>query len=368
MASITKKSDGKYLIRISKGTGRRRQFTNITFRGTLKDAKSHAREQETLIDSGHAVQSSYTFEAYFKVWLKAVKPKLAPRTHDGYDKYIRRYALEHLKEMKLAAIRTLHIQAVYTGVEKSPTTVRNLHAALRACFSYAVKKEYLRSNPCTNADLPAKKRKEITVLNAAHAGRFAKVCRIMPQGIIFEFALETGMRPEEYLALRWRDVQGSEVSCSQAVQFNTKGGGYYFKELKTARSRRRIPISETLRLRLVRHRLAQNTHRMSMKGTWFNHDLVFPNEIGRPHQISNITRRYLKPILDKCRFAQHLTLYALRHSCATLLLMNGTNPKVVADRLGHASVVMTLDTYSHVLPGIQAEATDAMERIMRGIG
>lgn len=382
MASITKKSEGKYLIRVSKGTGKRRQWVNVTFRGKLKDAKIEARKQETLIDSGRAVQSVYTFERYFELWLKAVKPRLAPRTHDGYDKYIRRYAFDKLKELKLAEIRTLHIQAIYANVDKSPTTVRNLHAALRACFAYAVKKDYLNTNPCKNADLPARQRCEITVLDAAEAATFSKVCREKPHGTIFAFALETGMRPEEYLALRWRDITGNDVSVSQAVQFNTKGGGYYFKELKTARSRRRIPISETLRLELVRHRREQNEHRLKMKTTWFNHDLVFPNEIGRPHTISNITRRYFKPILETiwppvedadgrkspAPGSKHITLYALRHSCATLLLMHGTNPKVVADRLGHASVVMTLDTYSHVLPHIQEEATDAMERIMKGAG
>ena len=104
-----------------------------------------------------------------------------------------------------------------------------------------------------------------------------------------------------------------------------------------------------------------------MKGTWFNHDLVFPNEIGRPMQLPNVTRRYLKPILDKCNFTKHITLYSLRHTCATLLLMDGKNPKTVSDRLGHASVTLTLDVYSHILPHIQDEATDAMDRIMRGI-
>jgi integrase len=149
------------------------------------------------------------------------------------------------------------------------------------------------------------------------------------------------------------------------VQFNRKGGGYYFKALKTQRSRRRIDVSESLRQLLQAHKIEQNMHRLAMRGTWFDHGLVFPNEIGRPFAINNLTRRHLKPILDKCDFPKHVTLYSLRHTCATMLLLAGVNPKVVADRLGHSSVVITLDTYSHVLPSLQADATELINQAMR---
>lgn len=368
MAHVKKISDGKYLIRVSRGTGKRRTWVNITFRGTLKDARVRARDEETLLDSGRPKQTVLLFEAYFKLWIKAVAPRLSPRTIDGYDGYLRRYALDALTGLKLGEIATHHIQAVYLACDKSSTTVRNLHAALNACFSWAVKHEYIRNNPCKNTDRPARVRPDIVVMDEAEASRFADVCRTMQNGVIFEFALETAMRPEEYLALRWRDISGCEVSVAQAVQFRRKGGGYDFKDIKTKAGRRRISISERLRLRLVHHRREQNEHRLAMKGTWFNHDLVFPNEIGRPFAINNLTRRYMAPVLDRCGFDKHITLYALRHTCATLLLMRGVNAKIVADRLGHSSVVMTLDTYSHVLPHIQDAATDMMDDILRKRG
>jgi len=365
MAQIKKISEGKYLIRASKGTGPGRTFINKIFRGKKKDAKAYAREQETHLDQGFTTDSRLTFATYLEKWLLAVKPKLAPRTIDGYEGYIKRYATAKLGTMRLSEIRTFHIQDVLAGVDKSPTTIRNLHAALRASFAYAVRGGILRDNPCRNVDLPRKTHKEIRVLTIDEACRFAEIARTMTNGLIFEFALETGMRPEEYLALRWRDLDGREVSVQQAVQFNRKGGGYYFKELKTARSRRRVPISEDLRLLLATHRREQLKHRLAMKGTWFDHDLIFANIIGRPHPLPNLTRRYFKPILDKCEFDKHITLYALRHSCATILLMLGENPKVVADRLGHSSVSMTLDVYSHVLPHIQDNATEKMANVMR---
>ena len=174
------------------------------------------------------------------------------------------------------------------------------------------------------------------------------------------------MRPEEYLALRWSDLQGREVSVQQIVQFNRKGGGYYFDQPKTAKSRRRISIAEDLQRQLHRHRIDELGWRMRTKGMWLDLDLVFPNGIGRPETLTNLRRRFFHPVLEQCGLADRgLTLYSLRHTCATLLLLGGANPKTVADRLGHSSVVLTLDTYSHVLPHIQAEATNILRNAMR---
>lgn len=102
-----------------------------------------------------------------------------------------------------------------------------------------------------------------------------------------------------------------------------------------------------------------------MKGTWFNYDLIFANEIGRPFAINNLTRRYFSPILEKCDLGKHITLYSLRHTCASLLFMCGENAKTVAERLGHANVNLTLQTYTHVLPGMQEAATDKLDRLMK---
>lgn len=366
VATITKRSDGKYLVRASKGTGSRRVVINRVIRGTLNAARKFARDAETMLDTGRTIRSRVTFAEYFDLWLRAVTPTLSPRTVDGYEGYIRRYALPAIGHLRLEDVEPRHVQAVYidVGATLSSTTVRNLHAALNACFSWAVSRRYIDRNPCKYTDRPARVRPPIVVLDQAEAAVFAAVCRDMPHGIVFEFALETGMRPEEYLALRWADITGREVSVSRAVQFNRKGGGWYFKDVKTQKGRRRISISDALRLRLAEHRRRQLEHRLALRVTWNDLDLVFPDMIGGPMPITNLSRRYLRPILDRCGFAKHVTLYALRHTCATLLLMNGVNPKVVADRLGHSSVVMTLDTYSHVLPHIQDSATDTIAGIL----
>lgn len=365
MANITKKGERKYLVRVSKQSAGVRRFVNYTFRGTLAQAREFARHQETLLDGGYYDHSDLTFHRLFEIWLATLEQRLAPKTIASYAYQIRHHALPLLGPMTLTSIQSYDVQSLYNGIPQA-ATVRAVHAALHACFAYAVRKGYIAANPATATDRPRKSRPEITVLSPEEARSFIAACHSQPGGIILEFALETGMRPEEYLAVRWSDLSGRDVSVNQIVQHHVKRGeGYYFSQPKTAKSRRLVSISEDLRQRIARHRIEQQKHRLAIK-TWFDHDLIFPNLIGRPITLSNLRRRVLAPVLAAAGIEKHITLYSLRHSCATLLLIAGTNPKVVADRLGHSSVVMTLDTYSHVLPHIQDAATETLNQIMRG--
>lgn len=370
MAQIKKLSDGKYLVRVSQGTGKSRQYINKVIRGQKKDAIAFAREKESLLDRGYTPEEiTFTFETLFEKWIKASEKRVSPRTLSGYEQYIRLYALKPLASLKLSEIKAHHIQDIFDAMHGqgfAGTTVHNLKAALNACFSYAVKKEYRETNPCRACDLPSKGEKVREVLDFDEAREFITLCKDAPHGLVFEFALETGMRPEEYLGLRWRDVdfQRNTVSVIQVVCFNRRGGGFYFREPKTKKSRRLIPISEALRDRLMEHRRLQNEHRLQLKVGYAPLDLVFANEVGNPFPLNNLSRRYFKPILKKLG-KEGFTLYGLRHTCATLLLLSGENPKVVSERLGHSTVTLTLDVYSHVLPTMQANATSTLDNVLR---
>jgi integrase len=202
-------------------------------------------------------------------------------------------------------------------------------------------------------------------LSPETAVRFLQACEGDKYGLIFEFALVTGMRPEEYLGLRWCDVDfaGNKVKVQQVLVRNRKGGGWSFCPPKTPKSRRTIPIPGYLKIQLAEAKMSQNAARMEATG-WQDFDLVFASEIGTPLSLRNLQRRHFKPILKAAGLGD-MTTYELRHSCATLLLSADENPKVVAERLGHSSIVLTLDTYSHVLPTMQQGATDKLERILR---
>ena len=144
---------------------------------------------------------------------------------------------------------------------------------------------------------------------------------------------------------------------------------------------RTVSLPASLVRSVLSHRRTQAEERLKLGTGYENHDLVFATGEGTPHSLRNLTQRHFEPILKRAGTAQenereadvrelwperlaHLRLYDLRHSCATLLLAAGENPKVVSERLGHASVVLTLDTYSHVLPSMQQAATRKLEQIL----
>ncbi|MDQ3816086.1 MAG: site-specific integrase [Acidobacteriota bacterium] len=189
----------------------------------------------------------------------------------------------------------------------------------------------------------------------------------MPHGLIFEFALTTGMRPEEYLAVQWSDLDmaSGAVQIRRALVRHKKS--WSFEEPKTARSRRTVFLPTPLLRRLAAHRREQAAVRLKLGAEWQAHDLVFCSAEGTPHSIPNLTYRYFRPILTKAKLPR-IRLYDLRHTCATLLLMAEENPKVVSERLGHSTIVLTLDTYSHVLPTMQQQATARLEKLLYSKG
>lgn len=115
------------------------------------------------------------------------------------------------------------------------------------------------------------------------------------------------------------------------------------------------------------HPPAAKLLKLKLGALWQHHDLVFCSEQGTPLSIPNLTYRYFRPILTQAKLPR-IRLYDLRHSCATLLLIAEENPKVVSERLGHSTIVLTLDTYSHVLPTMQQGATARLERLLYNKG
>jgi integrase len=175
------------------------------------------------------------------------------------------------------------------------------------------------------------------------------------------------MRPEEYLAVQWKDIdlETGGLSVRRALVWNRRGGGYRFEEPKTSKSRRSIPLSNSVVSALKVYRRTQLEQRMKLGSDYANLDLVFATELGTPISSKNLRDRHFKPLMTKAGLPE-IRLYDLRHTTATLLLSAGENPKVVSERLGHASIVLTLDTYSHVLPTMQREATNKIEKLMFG--
>jgi len=150
------------------------------------------------------------------------------------------------------------------------------------------------------------------------------------------------------------------------VADKTNKPGWYFTEPKTRRSRRSVPLSAGLVAQLREYRRGQAELQLKAGKEWHDLGLIFTTDTGGPLQIRNVVNRHFKPALVSAEIPAIVRLYDLRHTCASLLLQAGVHPKIVSERLGHASVTLTLDVYSHVLPGMQEQATEQLERMLYG--
>ena len=186
------------------------------------------------------------------------------------------------------------------------------------------------------------------------------------RGIIFTFLLASGMRPSEALALQWKDVNQARGTVEVRRTLVRLRQSWHFAEPKTARSRRTIPLPDTMTRDLREHRRLQAVRRLRLGSGYEDHDLVFATDDGRPLDLHNLTNRNLKSILKAAGLPQSVRIYDLRHTCATLLLAAGENAKVVSERLGHAGITLTLDTYAHVLPTMQKQAAERLETLLFG--
>lgn len=371
--SIVKRGNNSWQVRIFLGRddAGRMKFHNETVRGCRKDAITLETKRKREIDLGVFVNDSKTtLSEYLDTWFEvAARPRLKDRTYEDYKEYMKRYISQALGNHRLSKIRPLDIQAVYSKMLESglsARTIRYTHAILSSSLKQAVKWQLLNQNPASMVDLPKICRKEMKAVSDLEAARFITVAKEDYWHVIFCLALSTGMRPEEYLGLRWKDVDltNGSVVVNRVLVWKRKGGGWSLQEPKTSNSRRSILLPKSVVSEIKIHRKRQLEERMKRGHAYGDQGFVFATTIGSPISPGNLTRRHFKPILKKAGLSVSIRLYDLRHTCATLLLLKGVNPKVVAERLGHSSIVLTLDTYSHVLPSMQKEATNELESLL----
>ena len=372
MAGQIIKRGESWLVRVFLGrdTNGKRKFHNKTIKGAKKDAQKALNSMLRDADLGLLGNSQkQTLNEYLDVWLDTIaKPRLQYRTFKDYGDLLRRHVREPLGNIKLSDLKADHIQTLYGKMLErglSPRIVRYTHATLSSALKEAVKLDILPRNVASLVQLPKQTKKEMDVLSKHEAISFLETLEGERMATMFSFALASGMRCQEYLGLQWKDInfeQGT-ATVQRAVVWHRTGGGWHFSQPKTAKSRRTVPLPSTVMQELRRHRIRQNEERLKLGASWHQNDFVFPSEIGTPLNPPNVTRHF-KRILKKAEIRTSIRLYDLRHTTATLLLQAGINPKIVSERLGHATIVLTLDTYSHVLPNMQKDATDQLEQMI----
>jgi integrase len=178
-------------------------------------------------------------------------------------------------------------------------------------------------------------------------------------------ALTTGLRRGEFLGLKWADVDLDKATLSVNRSMDTLYGPPEEKAPKRESSRRTVVLVPEAVAALRLHHRRQAEERLAAGPAWREQDLVFPTTIGSPMLGDNLLKRNLRPLLEKASLPP-LTLHELRHTFATFHLASGEKPKVIQEILGHSSIKTTMDTYSHVIPGMQEEAAGRLQRLLFG--
>jgi integrase len=373
--SVRKKNKQSWEITIDVGrdeNGKRlRKYFHVT--GTKAEAQRELRRLLTQLDKGLPVDDSKVATGEFlERWLSDyAEIRTAQRTVDGYRGIIERYLKPELGNVLLAKLKPQHIQKLYSsmmGKGLSARTILHTHRVLSNALKNAVKWGLLVRNVCDAVDPPRPRRKQMNVLDEADISKFLDAIGKSRYGPVFFLMLYTGLRRGETLGLRWCDVDlksdPKTISVNKSV-VRLKNKGIVVTEPKTPYSRRLVTLPESAAALLRGLHAKQMEERSEAGVQWDEKNFVFPHPDGGPLSPDTITHAFIKIIRRKG--LPKVRLHDLRHTHATWMIKAGTNPKVVSERLGHSSITITMDTYSHVLPGMQKEAAIAFEEAIQDV-
>ncbi|MEW6546303.1 MAG: tyrosine-type recombinase/integrase [Bacillota bacterium] len=346
-------------------TGKRRQKW-VTVRGPKREAERV--RSEMLADLGRGLMGTaprnLTLGQYLDEWLEAVRDSVRPQTLRVWRSHLKHWK-ETLGRVPLADLSALDVQRALGELSSrlSDRSRRTVFTVLRAACRQAVKWGLIGRCPTDAVKLPAAGPRQMGVWDEEQVVRFLDAAQGTRCYTLFHVALTTGMRLGELLGLTWDDVDlnRGEILVRRSLFLPVRGEPVW-QDPKTPGSRRKIPIDGGTARVLWQWKKRQAEERLRAGPGWHDYNLVFATARGRPLDSSYVAK-VLKSAAARAG-VQPLRFHDLRHTHATLLFRQGVHPKVVSERLGHSSVALTLDTYSHLLPDTQREAVRAVERAL----
>ena len=347
-------------------TGRRKQRWASGF-PRRKDAEDALTETLSQLRSAtYAEPTKQTLGEFLEEWLAARRSQLRPSTHASYELILRTYVIPRIGGRRLQEITPALLNALYaellsggrskTGGPLSPATVRGVAVVMHRAFRDATRWHKLIRNPAADADppkQPGRRGHAGQTWSAEELRRFLEATQGDALYPLWLMAAMTGARRGELLGLHWRDI-------------DLEAGRMAIHQSKTGTGIRSVALgAETVRvLRALRRRQAEL--RLALGRGYHDDGLVFCEEDGTPLRADGIGRRFQRAA--KRAGVPVIRLHDARHTHATLSLAAGTHPKVVSERLGHASTAFTLDRYSASIPAMQADAAELAEGLVFGTG
>ena len=312
--------------------------------------------------------SRETFGRFWNVWLPSIRSNLRPRIWTRYEELGRIHLLPLLGATRIGDLSVQKVQALHgrmLGMGVSPSTVHHAHAVLHRALADAVRWGVLSRNVAGLVPPPRMATHEMQTLSGAQARELCCAAAGSRFEALYVLAVTTGMRQGELLALRWSGVDLDRGLVQVTGTMTRTESGLSIAPPKTARSRRAVALADQAIEALIRHRVRQKQEKALLGEAWVEGDLVFPNSIGGPMQRDHLVKRDFAPLLQRAGLSA-IRFHDLRHTAATLLLSEGVHPKVASEMLGHATVAITLDRYSHVTETMQRAAAQSTSELLRG--
>lgn len=323
-----------------------------------------ALQAGTLVDTSRLTLGEYLRER----WLPTAERRIRPTTFDAYKRLLDRHVIPALGAVPLRERRADHLDSLYSRLLRSghvsgtrglaPKSVRHVHIALHKALRDAERKGLVVRNVAAAADPPKggyHTSYEITAWTAEELRTFLNAMADHPLYAAYMVAATTGMRRGEVLGLRWRDIDWTTRRLQVRQSLITVNYQLHFSLPKTKRSRRSIALDATTIAALQAHRAAQRQHE-TVIGMTYEHDLVFIRLDGRPVRPDCLSQVFDREVAKLP--VRRIRLHDLRHTHATLGLAAGIAPKVISDRLGHATVAFTQDVYMHAIPQLEEDSAD----------
>ena len=365
-----------YDLPVDTVTGKRRQKSQ-TVKGTKRDAERALREVLLSIEQGSYVKpNKITLGEWLDQWCESfVVMNTTQRTYVSYRSIIDRHLKQGLGSIALARLEPQQIQAYYA--EKlargrfdrkgglSNRSVLYHHRILSKALDQAVKMGLVVRNVAKLITPPRVARAKINVLDADEASRFLDIASNTMYYPLFAVLLYTGLRRGEAIALRWKYIDLIRLELHVVESAHRIRKEFIIKEPKSLHSKRAVSLSPSLAALLLEYREDQKLMRKQMGNPLIEEEFVFSWPDGRPLDPDVVTKAFHR-IAGQAGL-RNIRLHDLRHTHATLMLKAGVHPKIVSERLGHANIGITLDTYSHVLPGLQEAAAERFDKIFEEV-
>ncbi|USK86144.1 site-specific integrase [Peribacillus asahii] len=359
--TVKKSGDNWYYVLTygKKENGKPMQYKKRGFK-TKKEAQKALHElEQSLITGSYIKPNKILFGDYLlNQWLEDKQTKVKKQTLKTYRWIVEKHIVPSLGHIEMNQITPMAIQKLYNRLTKdrilSDENIQKVHTLINDSLKKAERWGVILRNPASLVDRPKAEKKEISVWNVQEVQTFLKYAKDYNRYYIaFLLALTTGMRQGEILGLRWKDIDFSQ-GCLRITQTLSVDGKELLPYTKTRAGTRTVDLpDETIDALLIHKKIIDKEKLEVGIDQYQDYGLVVCTSTGTPTNKSNI-RRTFKAIIQKAKLPK-IRFHDMRHTHATLLLLQGVNPKIVSERLGHADVRITLDTYSHLLPSMQKE-------------